>query len=401
MNILHLCTKVPIPAKDGGALATLSFISLLSSGNHNITVLAANTPKHRIDTVPPTNFRLISVDVNTNIRSVALVFNFLFSSKPYNFLRFRSRQYKDILINLIESQKFDIIQLEGPQMAVYLPEIRQYSKAKVLLRAHNVEYKLWEGIAQESPSFLKRFYLNNLSKRIKKFESYVMKKVDGVVAISKIDLEQILSFSKPKKYIVIPFAIQSEGYSPQEKSKSNSIFYIGALDWIPNQTGLIWFVDKVWPLLISKNPDLSFHVAGRNAPLWIAERLKTPGIYFHGEVDNALDFISRYQIMVVPLFSGSGIRIKIMEGMALKKAVVTTSKAIEGLDLFHDKHLLVADSPIEFSRQIERLISDTSLINSLGFDARSYICKEFDTLVLSNRIEEFYRDLFNQNVFDR
>lgn len=394
MNILHLCTKVPIPPKDGGALATQSFISLEQAGNHKVTVIAANTPKHKINPAPITSFNIIAVDVDTRIRFAALISNFIFSHKPYNFFRFRSREFKFQLIELLKSEKFDIIQIEGPQMAVYLPEIKKYSKAKVLLRAHNVEHMVWEGVAKESKSLLKRFYLNNLAKRIKKFEGSVISNADGVIAISEVDLQYIRSFSHPQKCVVIPFAINSSNYTPSEKTDPGTIFYIGALDWIPNQSGLLWFVDNVWPLLMQKKTGLSFHVAGRNAPLWITEHLKKTGIHFHGEIDDAQSFMNRYQIMVVPLFSGSGIRIKIMEGMALAKAIVTTSKAVEGLEIVHKKHAMTANSPEEFLSDIEKLIENTGLINSIGLEARSYICKEFDTLVLSNRIEEFYKNLF-------
>ena len=171
------------------------------------------------------------------------------------------------------------------------------------------------------------------------------------------------------------------------------MFFIGALDWLPNQKGLIWFLEQVWPKLKNDWPEVHFHVAGRNAPVWLAERLQSQNINFCGEIDDAGDFLSKFQVQIVPLFSGSGIRIKILEGMAMGKAIVATSKAVEGIGITPGKELMIADDADAFMLAIKDLLTHKNKRNSIGAEARAFISKEFDNLALANKVGSFYRSL--------
>jgi len=395
MNILLLCTKMPFPPKDGGSLATLAFVGLLKKSNISISVLAANTPKHPIsaDTPDLIGVKLKTIPLDTNIRVFHLLFNFVFSNLPYNVIRFRSNSFAKKLIEFLSSSSFDIIQLEGPHLGIYLPLIKKYSDAKVVLRAHNVEHIIWQELAEESPSFLKRIYLRVLAKRLKNFEKKLINMVDGVIPISYHDFRTISLFSSPHYDIVIPYGINIDDYIPGDQIEINTIFFIGALDWIPNQKGLMWFIEKVWPDVLKRMPQIAFHIAGRNAPLWLQKRLIAPNIIFHGEVTNAKEFINKYQVMIVPLFSGSGIRIKVLEGMALKKPIIVTLKGAEGLNVTHGKELLITDNPETFISEILELLQDNSKQASLGEAARAFFSKEFDNFALANKMEEFYQKL--------
>ncbi|HEX3007149.1 MAG TPA: glycosyltransferase family 4 protein, partial [Bacteroidales bacterium] len=279
--------------------------------------------------------------------------------------------------------------------AVYLPLIRKYSKAKVTLRAHNVEHKLWQDIEAEQKIFIVKHYVKLLAQRYKRFEKQIISSVDGVVAITRHDLEQLSCLEPMRNKTVIPFVLDMEKYTPSSVSLQDSVFFIGALDWIPNQKGLKWFLDYVWPELGKGFPSLSFHVAGRNAPDWIKKRCTKENITFHGEVADSVAFMNRFGIMIVPVFSGSGIRIKIMEAMALKKAMITTSKGAEGLNITPGQEMLIADSAETFKDQIAEILNNKAKQNSLGEAARAFISKEFDNLAISKRVEEFFYSLIH------
>ena len=132
--------------------------------------------------------------------------------------------------------------------------------------------------------------------------------------------------------ITIPTGLSLEEYPLSPLPSDPTLFFIGALDWLPNQEGLTWFLDKVFERLVAAMPELEFHIAGRNAPKQFVKRLHHRRIIYHGEVDDARKFIQSFRVMVAPLLSGSGIRIKILEGMALGRPVVTTSVGIKGID---------------------------------------------------------------------
>ena len=173
--------------------------------------------------------------------------------------------------------------------------------------------------------------------------------------------------------------------------EKSTIFFIGALDWLPNQEGLLWFLDKVFDQLIKTVPQLTFHVAGRNAPHSFIEKLQHPGIVYHGEVEDARKFMQAYRVMVVPLLTGSGIRIKILEGMALGRPVVTTQVGIEGIPAENNQHVITTDDPQQFASQIAKLVNNQKDASRMVAVSRELIIRNFDTIELSNRLSQFYK----------
>jgi len=169
------------------------------------------------------------------------------------------------------------------------------------------------------------------------------------------------------------------------------LFHIGSLDWAPNQEGLIWFIERCWPKIHEQFPDLKFYIAGRNAPDWLVRRFHAPNIVFEGEVADAYQFMNSKSIMVVPLFSGSGMRIKIIEGMALGKPIVSTPIGTEGISTQSGKNILIADNEKEFVADVERLITDNELFQNISRSAIEYIQEKFDNLALAGALTDFYK----------
>jgi len=218
------------------------------------------------------------------------------------------------------------VQLEGLYLKPYVQLIRKLHKKLIVYRAHNVEYTIWQGLASRPGNCLKKLYLRNLAERIHRYESDFMNRYDLLVPISEQDKASLNDMGNTKPACVIPVGIMPENFRQVISDISpKSLFFIGALDWMPNQEALCWFIDEVWLNLKQTYPLLSFHVAGRNAPSRITKKCFQNGIEFHGEVPDSLAFMDAYDIMVVPLFAGSGIRVKIIEAMARSKMVVTTS----------------------------------------------------------------------------
>ena len=192
-----------------------------------------------------------------------------------------------------------------------------------------------------------------------------------------------------------PIGLELKNYVTISRKSTNSICFIGALDWRPNREGLDWFIANVWPDLSREMPDLKFHIAGRNTPAdLINNRVKN--IVVHGEVPNAVEFINSHNVMIVPLFSGSGMRVKILEGMALKKTIVTTSLGMEGIDAGHGKELLIADTPEAFKQAIELALSDQNLRDNIGKSAQEFVQQYYDHTTIASRLIEKYRQLLAQ-----
>lgn len=396
MRILQLMNKVPWPPKDGGAIACLNMTKGFSMLGHEVTVLSMNTSKHhiRIKDMPPhirskADFRLVEVSASVNWLEATL--NFLFSRLPYNAQRFISDEFSFELIRLLTEKSFDVIQLEGLYLCPYIPVIRKYSEAVIAYRAHNIEYEIWERTAQLSEG-LRSTYLRNLSKRIKHFEISYLNQYDLLVPITDRDGMILDALGNTKPRHTSQTGIDFASLVPTAKKlEFPSLFHIGALDWAPNQEGLIWFFDHCWPRIHSENPEIKFYLAGRNAPEWFERHIKLEGVEYLGEINDAYDFINSKAVMVVPLFSGSGMRIKIIEGMALGKPIVTTDIGTEGIPTEDGNNILIANDADQFTEAITRLINDRELSDRIGKNAIGFIQEKFDNLSQAGALIEFYK----------
>ena len=396
MRILQLMNKVPWPPKDGGAIACLNMTKGFSMLGHEVTVLSMNTSKHHIrikdmpaDVRSKADFRLVEVPASINWIEATL--NLLFSRLPYNAQRFISDEFSQELAKVLTEKSFDLIQLEGLYLCPYIPVIRKYSKALIAYRAHNIEYEIWERTATLSEG-LRSKYLRNLSKRIKRFEISYLNSYDLLVPITDRDGIILDKLGNTKPRHTSQTGIDFASLVPTaRKLEFPSLFHIGALDWAPNQEGLIWFFNQCWPKIHQENPDLKFYLAGRNAPEWFERIIKLEGVVYLGEINDAYDFINSKAIMVVPLFSGSGMRIKIIEGMALGKPIVTTDIGTEGIPTENGKNILIANDADRFTDAITQLINDRELSNRIGKSAIGFIQEKFDNLSQAEALVEFYK----------
>lgn len=396
MKILLLTNKFPYPPRDGGSIATLNMIKGLHHAGNQITCLALNTNKHPFPVKQiPGNLgdaiRFLGVDCDSSIRSLQLVSNLLFSRHPYIARRFDIKAFRKVLASLLEEESFDIIQLEGPYPGQYLDLIREMSEARISLRAHNVEHLIWQRKAHHERSPLKKWYFNNMAGRLKQFEVTVAQGADALIPISDCDASYFSELGLQKPMLTIPAGLILKNYPLTALPAKPSVFFIGALDWLPNQEGLSWFLQNVFDLLLNELPELIFHVAGRNAPVHFEKKLKHPNISYHGEVDDAIAFMQTYRVMVAPLLTGSGIRIKILESLALGRPVVTTSAGIEGIPDINHPFVVVADDPKVFSSQLIKLIVGPDDQERSPGEAHQFISRHFDTFALSERLSAFYK----------
>jgi glycosyltransferase involved in cell wall biosynthesis len=385
---------VPYPPKDGGSIASLAMINSFARAGHETTVLAMNTRKHHITPfeIPDeiTSRTIIHlIEVPAPISVLGALKNFLFSSKPYNAQRFIDHNYKHSLELLLKSHEYDIIQLEGLYLIPYIPTIRKLSKSKIAYRSHNIEHEIWQRTARNVKG-IKKFYLENLSKRILAFEKSAIDLYDLLVPITGRDEHQLNLMGNSKPSLVIPAGVDHSFQNGIDNDYELNLFSIGALDWAPNQEGLEWFIERCFPSVLEKFPGLRLKIAGRNAPNWFIEKLKHPQIDYFGEIDDASLFIRQNGIMIVPLLSGSGMRVKIIEGMSNSKPIVTTTIGCEGINAENGKHIFITDDPSGFSKYIITLLENKQLVLKMGKKASEFVFQNYDNHVLNEKLVAFY-----------
>jgi glycosyltransferase involved in cell wall biosynthesis len=244
-----------------------------------------------------------------------------------------------------------------------------------------------------STSLFQKFYFRYLAGRIQKVEKQFINEIDALVPISLTDLKwfKVNGLAKPSM-VCVP-GVNIESLSPLMDAGSGKVFFIGALDWRPNITGLIWFIRNVWPLVLDKVPDATFSIAGRNASKKTIRKVQGKNIIFYGEVTSSFEFIKDKSIMAVPLFSGSGIRMKIIEGMSLGKSIVTTYAGAKGLDYEDKRNIFIADTSVAFTNIILDLLKDDRLRIETGRKAIENVRKNYNILASTENLLKFYSEL--------
>ncbi len=393
MKILQLTNRIPFPLHDGGNIGVHYYTAGYLDAGVSLSMLAMNTSRHyvNVDQLPDLYHRLqhfVVINVNNDIRPLGAIKSLLLGTS-YNIVRFISKEFESALIALLQRESFDIIQLEGLYLTPYMATIRQYSKAKIAIRQHNIEYRIWERLAAQEQNLFKRTYLQMLAARLKQFELKHINDYDIVLAISKQDQELYRTLGCRVPVYLHPFGVDSAAipYLPGNINPV-SLYHIGAMDWLPNQESVNWLLEQVMPLLQESLPQTRLYLAGRNMPEYYF-RNQWKNVEVLGEVPDARAFESDKTLLLVPLQSGGGVRIKIFQGMAMGKCIITTGIGMEGIDARDGRHILLADAPATFAQKIIDVVRQPEQILRIGNAARKLIAEHYDQ-------QQLIRDLLNR-----
>lgn len=379
----------------------LNLASSLQLAGCEIHMFALNTAKHHVDPMSlPTffnsDFHFSSEEIDTKLSIPGMIKNF-FTDGSYNVDRFYSKAVEEKLIKILSANNFDVVQLETLFTAPYIDVIRKYSKGKIVLRAHNSEHIIWERLSKLASSPLKKWYLAFLAGRLKKYELAVLDRVDAIVPITKIDSAVFKYSGYNGPMLTIPLGINMNHYPLQESGSELSLFHLGSMDWLPNQEAIRWFLFSVWPAIHKKFPALKLHLAGRGFPSELLA-LNLAGVKMEGKVDDANNFMEGKQIMIVPLLSGSGMRVKIIQGLALGKTIISTSIGAEGIDVKDGLNILIADSPAAFLEKIEMCLSNPERCLSIGLNGRKFVAENYSNQIIGKKLCAFYEQLCFEKV---
>lgn len=399
MKILALAPRPLWPPHDGGTVATVRCLRGLAEAGADVTLLSMRTEKHPFTDAPDIegHYHYLAdyreIHVNTRINPLFMILNLLFSDKPYDLVRFRSQTFIQALRSLLRDTRFDIIHCEGLALALYLDEIKKHTGAPVVLRAHNLEHRIREMMAASEKSPLRKAYLYNLSRRLKKLEKKAALGFDAVVPISEPDNMWFSSVIPDSPVFLSVSGADDAEYIPEPETNNLRVGFIGSLNWQPNAEGIKWFIESVWPCVLKKIPGATLHIAGRG--LSRNETILPVGhnIFNEGEPEDARNFMASNHVLISPIFTGSGIRIKIIDAMSTGRPVVATSVAASGLKAEHGRELALADDADAFCEALVRYLRNPELRYSSGKAAVELVRTEYDNRALTARLFEFYNDL--------
>lgn len=397
MRILQLCTRVPFPPNDGGTIAMYNIALSLKDADCEVKILAFNTRKHfiaedKIDADFKIKFDLESVYLDASVKPIPALLN-LFKKESYNIIRFISKDFEAALITLLTKIPFDIVQMEGLFMAPYIETVRNHSNAKVVMRAHNIEHVIWQRLYVSEKSFVKKWYLKILSGRLYEYEKSILNAFDAILPLTPDDEKGFKQIGCTIPSTIIPIGINTESYLPIETGFNQpTIFHLGSMDWLPNIEGVEWFLENVLEGLVAKIPTIKIFFAGKAMPEKIF-KMKSDNLFILGKVSDAKSFMAMHPIMIVPLLSGSGMRVKILEGLAAGNVIISTTIGAEGINYTHGKNLLIADTPKEFIDNIEMLLHNKKLLLTISENARQLAQNDYDNKVIGSKLAAFYKQL--------
>lgn len=397
MKILQVCHRVPFPPIDGGNIAMMNMaLSLIAAGNE-VHQFCLNTTRHFIDPkhipvdlVEKLHLTTSNIDTRINVKDA---FMNLFQKSSYNIQRFYTASVENDLVKKLKSEEFDFVQLETLFCAPYISAIRKNSKAKIILRAHNVEHIIWERLAVSQSNPIKKRYLTLLAKRLKKFELKTLHDVDAIIPITPIDEEHFRKLNYNGPMISLPLGVDLKEYVEfHNKDAALNLVHLGSMDWLPNREGVEWFLKKCWNSIHNKHPLLKLFLAGRDFPKEL-EDLNPPNVFFQGRVDHANNYLSDKQIMIVPLFSGSGMRVKIIQGLVLGKTIISTTIGAEGIDVTHSKNILLADTPEDFLMYVTRCLENPIWCREIGLNGYQLAIEKYSLEAVGKNESLFLKNL--------
>lgn len=366
----------------------------LAAQGHQVDQLALRSPKQALPTKgsiapPPDGVRTQQIACDTRPTIRAAVGNLLFTSEPYHVTRHRSGRLKDLLTKLLLDGHYDVVQFESVHLLDALPVVRDLAPGiPVVLRAQNIEHRIWQGLAANATG-PKRWYLTDQARRIERYESLAAGEVDHILALTDIDRDWFTRQAGAAPIEVVPLSIPVAD-RPRSPTPVNSFFHLAAMDWWPNQEGVEWFLREVWPMFRRKHPGHELHLAGTAMPDHIT-RSTHHDIKVQGTISDPVRYMSERGVMVVPLLSGSGLRVKILEGMGLGKTIISTTLGAAGIACQDGHDILLADTPAGLVAHMGQCAMDVELVARIGANALATARSAYSAERIGSDLERYYR----------
>ncbi len=308
---------------------------------------------------------------------------------PYTVSKYHTDAMFQKLSEIVIHSHIDIVHVDFLHMAVYGIFLKKKYGLPVILREHNVDSLIMERFARNQKNRLLRWYANLQHKKLLQYEPKTCEQFDCCVMMTAEDEQRLRAMSDRVRMAVIPAGVDIPATTGQASEEPKNILFLASLDWLPNVDGFFWFYDNVLPLVLREEPQIHVSIVGKGHSPRL-QQLTHPNIRFIGFVEEVAPYIQAAQICVVPLFAGGGMRIKILEMLAHRKCVVSTSVGCEGIEVKNGRELLIADEAAAFAFSIISVLRNHNLRVSLGNNARKLIEAKYAWFPIGAAFEKVY-----------
>ena len=398
VKILILTPQLPYPPQQGTSLRNFHIIRGLAE-RHEMTLLSFLEENQTTKPQAIAPLRALCQQIETVAvpgRSLAERLWQLVSSRlPDMAHRLYSPVFAVALRRLLAENQFDVVQVEGIELARYMDLIRIVSKTRLVFDNHNAETELQ-----------RRNFLTDLGQprrwlaaayswvqvgRLRRFERWACATADAVVAVSEADRDHLQSLlPNPQSPIsVIPNCIDTQAYQQPVTPLSFDLVFGGKMDYRPNVDAVLWFADEVWPLICQRRPSTTWVIVGQKPHERLHRLRGLPGVTITGWVESIRPYLVGAQVVVMPFRVGSGTRLKLIEAMAAGRAIVSTPIGAEGFPVRHGDHLLLAETAEEIAAAVLQLLDHPEKQRRLGQIAQQF-ARQYDWRHVVPKFEEVY-----------
>ncbi|MGD2176471.1 MAG: glycosyltransferase [Anaerolineae bacterium] len=404
MRILFLTPQLPYPPEKGTALRNWGLISGLST-QHEIAVLSFLDPGQSAEIADLLREACCVETVEPPARTLRdRLRDMLTTRQPDMALRLVSDAYGKRLADRLGRESFDVVQIEGIELAPYLDVINQVwptsdraDRPLVVFDDHNCEYLLQQRVFLTDLYSPARWPAAAYSfvqwRRLRHYEAQVCRSADRVLAVSQADARALRTLVPDLDVTVIPNGIDSRVYLPatvESQAASHSLVFTGTMDFRPNVDAVLWFMKEVWPLIQAEVPDVHFSVVGQRPHRRLDPLRADRSVTLTGWVEDVRPYIADAVVYVAPLRMGGGTRLKLLEAMAMGKSVVATPLGAEGYPITDGRELILADTPAEFAQAVVALLHSPARRAELGQNARTFVERRYDWRVIVPWVEQVY-----------
>lgn len=391
MKVLFLGREVPYPADSGAKMRAWHVLRQLAE-KHEVTLVCYGNADdklaeelrstcaavHGVESTAPAK------DIGLHLRMLAGLFHVL----PYAVRGRYSQAYQEKVNGLLQGEKFDLVVSDSLYQAVYVPG----GSFKTLLNEHNIESVIIERYRRIEKNPLLKLYASYELGRMKRFEDKVWQRFNRCFVCSEVDKQVVRQRVGSIQVDVIPNGMELPESEPKRKEREAHLVYTGLISWRPNEDAVLYFLEAIYPRIKAKVPGVTFSVVGKGPCSQIQDLArKDDSITVTGFVDRVTPYVEEASVFVVPLRIGSGTRLKILEALAMNKAVVSTSVGCEGLEVCDGKDIMITDTPEAFADCVVRLLKDEPQRRTLGENGRKLVAEKYNWERIGAKIEEILR----------
>jgi polysaccharide biosynthesis protein PslH len=407
MKIVWILPKWPYPATDGAKKAHMALLQNWPKESILDLVIYTNeqkSPEEIEELRQLIGFNQLLLLPYTKMPKFVIFFLSLFSSNPLptTVKRFASKKAKSSWMSWSKDKRWDVLVVDVLHPAgLFLEKNNTWSLPKVntvCLRAHNVESEIWDQTHERGASLLK-WILNIEKKRMSSFEKSFLNICDLIVPVSQVDAEKFKALNKrPSSVIPVPIGLKwINSIAQVNPSNDLELLFIGRLDWYPNEEGLSWFLEEVWPEIVeNKHKTIMLHVIGSHGKGKLIKKIQSaPNVIYHGQVDDLTPFYHRVMLTIIPIFIGSGTRVKAIESALYGRSFISTTKGIEGVELCPDVDFIEANTKDDWIKAIEGLTINTC--TTLGQHVHMKMKETYDKDIIQTQFVSQLKSIANAN----